>query len=99
MEKMPKLKQLYDKRHKDGFEIIGVSLNKNAETVRRICEEKGLTWPQVHVPSDDITRALWCEAGGMTGPPRLLVIDRKGILRADCGPYQFEEEITKVLDQ
>ncbi len=99
MEKMPKLKQLYEKRHKDGFEIIGVSLDKDAETVKKVCAKKGLTWPQVLVANDDKTRELWYEASGMTGVLRLLVIDRKGILRADCGPDQLEKEITKVLDQ
>jgi RNA polymerase sigma factor (sigma-70 family) len=99
MEKMPKLKQLSDKRHKDGFEIIGVSLDKDAETVGKVCAKKGLTWPQVFVPNDDKTRALWYEAAGLTSLPRLLVIDRQGILRADCRPDQLEEEITKWLDQ
>jgi RNA polymerase sigma factor (sigma-70 family) len=98
MEKMPKLKQLYDKRHKDGLEILGVSLDRDAETVRKVCAKKGLTWPQVLVPNDDKIRDLWYEAAGLAGP-RLLVIDRKGILRADCSPDQLEREITKVLDQ
>ena len=98
MEKMPKLKQLYDKRHKDGFEIIGVSLDQDAATVEKVCAKKGLTWPQVLVPADDKKRELWIEAAGLAGVPRLLIIDRNGILRADCGPNQLEEEITKWLD-
>jgi RNA polymerase sigma factor (sigma-70 family) len=99
MKKMPKLKQLYEKRHKDGFEIIGVSWDPDAETVQQECARKGLPWPQVLVPNDVKTRELWYEASEMTGVGRLLIIDRKGILRADCGPHQLEEEITKVLDQ
>ncbi len=99
LAKMPKLKQFYDKRHKDGFEIIGVSLNRDAETVQKVCAKEGLTWPQVLVPPDDKTRELWYEAAELTSVPRLLVIDRRGILRADCNLDQLEEEITKVLDQ
>jgi peroxiredoxin len=102
LEKWPKLKQLYDKRHQDGFEIIGVCQdNSTAETVEKICAKKGLTWPQVLVPNDNKTHELWYETSGMERfrEPRLLVIDRKRILRADCGPDQLEEEITKVLDK
>jgi peroxiredoxin len=99
VEKMSKLKQLYNKRHKDGFEIIGVSFDPDAETVRKACAKDGLTWPQVLVPDDGETRELWYEAAELTSVPRLLVIDRQGILRADCRPDQLEEEITKVLDQ
>ena len=59
MAKMPKLKALFEKHHKDGFEIIGVNLDQDSETAKKACQAQGLTWPQVFVPSDEKTREVW----------------------------------------
>jgi RNA polymerase sigma factor (sigma-70 family) len=99
MAKMPQLKSLYEKYHPDGFEIIGVSLDVDAGRVREACRSKGLTWPQVLVPPDAKTREIWYEAAGLESVPRLLLIDREGVLRADCGPDQLAEEVTKVMNR
>lgn len=49
------------------------------------------------LPADERKRELWYEAAGLESVPRLLLIDRQGILRADCGPDQLEQEITREL--
>src|SRR5262249_38793245 len=98
MAKMPKLKELYHKRHKDGFEIVGVNFDYDPKKLTQARQKHGLTWPQVFVPSDKNKRALWEEAAEMEALPQLLLIDPEGILRADCGPSELEEEITKLLD-
>ncbi len=79
------LKQLYDRHHKDGLEIIGVCLDQDAARVKKVCAEKGLTWPQVLVPvKDEKTRQLWIEATGLReGTTRCL--DRKGVCLGDAG--------------
>src|SRR5262249_2232481 len=53
MEKMPKLKALYEKHRKNGLEIIGISLDQDAKTVEQACATHGMTWPPVLVPVDD----------------------------------------------
>jgi RNA polymerase sigma factor (sigma-70 family) len=99
MEKMPKLKALFEKHQKDGFEIIGVNLDQDPEKAENAIQAQGLTWPQVHVPSDEKTREVWYGAAELRSVPRLLLIDREGRLRADCGPDQLEAEISKLLDR
>jgi RNA polymerase sigma factor (sigma-70 family) len=98
MKKMPALKRLYEKYHKEGFEIIGVSFDNDAKTVEKACQSHGLTWPQSLVPADESTRALWYEAAGMGSVPRILLIDRNGILRADCSPHELEAQIVKLME-
>jgi len=88
---MPKLKSLYEKYHVDGFEIIRVSLDDDVKKVKKVCQSQGLTWPQVFVPPDEKTREIWYQGAGLESVPRLLLIDRKGLLRADCGPDQLEQ--------
>ena len=58
--------------------------------------KEGLPWPQVLVPTDDKTRQLWGEITGIGGIPRLFLIDRQGVLRAD-NPAKLKDEIVPLL--
>ena len=96
MALMPELKSIYRKWHPQGLEIVGISFDMQAETVRKICKSKGLTWPQIQVPDDEKVRALWQEASGISAIPRVLLIDQQGILQADTTD-RLEERIAKLL--
>jgi peroxiredoxin len=108
MREMPKLKELYDKHHKDGLEIIGICFDENVDKAKKACADEGLTWPQVFVPPDEKRRKLWYEAGGvdadLSGYTRIIYIDRKGVLSAvhRGAPYELAmipEYITKLLEE
>ena len=96
---MPKLKAVYEKHHKDGLEIIGISLDQDAETVQKACQLHGMTWPQVLVPVDEKTRDLWYKAAGLASVRRLLLIDREGILHTDFQYEQLEDDVGKLLER
>jgi Thioredoxin-like len=93
---LPQLEALYKKWHKDGLEIIGINFDPKAETGQKRCKDVGITYPQVWVPSDEKTRQLWEEAAGIRGVPRVLLIDRDGILRADT-TSELETKIADIL--
>jgi peroxiredoxin len=95
---LPQLKELYEKSHKDGLEVIGVSFDEDAAKLKKRCEELGLPWPQVIVPPDEKTRALWQEATGVGGIPQLFLIDRDGVLRAH-DPARLKDEVARLLQQ
>ena len=38
-------------------------------------------------------------AAGIGALPRLLLLDRSGVLRADCGPGELKDQIGKLLDE
>jgi RNA polymerase sigma factor (sigma-70 family) len=97
VERLPELKSLYEQSHKDGLEIIGVSFDRNVATLKRAIDKHGLPWPHVLVPTDDATQNLWHEATGIDSVPRILLIDRQGILRAD-NPQDLKGEIDKLLN-
>ena len=97
MAKMPKLKELYEKRHGEGLEVVGVNFDQDQEKARQILKGLGLPWAEVFVPTDEATRETWEKAAGIEGLPRLLVIDRDGILRYDGGPGEVEEQVNKWL--
>jgi RNA polymerase sigma factor (sigma-70 family) len=96
MAKMAELKRLYERWHEEGLEILGVSLDRDAATVRKVCKEQGLGWPQVLAPADGKGRVLWEQAAGIEAIPRVFLLDREGRLQADT-PGNLEEAIGKLL--
>jgi thiol-disulfide isomerase/thioredoxin len=97
MQLLPEVRQLYDRRHKEGLEVIGVSLDYDAETIKKTCHRLNLSWPQVLVPVDQKKRDLWQDACGISTIPRLLIVDRQGVLRLDLGGKVDEEQIVALL--
>jgi RNA polymerase sigma factor (sigma-70 family) len=97
MAKMPRLKELYEKHHGDGLEIIGLNFDHDPAHARRSIATLGLPWAEVFVPTDEPTRELWETAAGIESLPRLLLLDRSGVLRYDGGPAEIEEQIAKSL--
>ena len=98
MGKMAEVKTLYDRRRRDGFEVVGVNFEDDRATTERLVKALGLPWPEVFVPDDDRTRRLWTDGPGLRGTPRLFLIDREGILRWSGGPEELEKRITDLLD-
>ena len=44
---MPNVKEVYERFHDQGFEILGVSLDDDASEWKKAIEELGMAWPQV----------------------------------------------------
>ena len=91
------MEALYKKWHNDGLEIVGINLDPKPEQGQKACEALGLTYPEVWIPGDARTGELWAKASGIASVPRVLLIDRDGVLRADCGSDQVEKEIKRLL--
>jgi uncharacterized protein (TIGR03067 family) len=99
MAKMPKLKELYENRHSAGLEIVGMNFDHERDKADRVLKQLGLPWAQVFVPADEGTRELWQTSMQTTGLPRLLLIDREGVLRYDGGPGGLDEQVSNLLGQ
>jgi RNA polymerase sigma factor (sigma-70 family) len=99
MAKMSKLKELYEEHHKEGLEIVGLCFDQDAQKARKAIKRLGLGWTQVLVPAEEKAREFWAEAAGIESLPRLLLIGRDGVLRADCGPDALPDQITKLMAQ
>jgi RNA polymerase sigma factor (sigma-70 family) len=95
---LPELKTLYEKYHNDGLEIIGVSFDRSPAKAQKKIQELSLSWPQVYVPTDEKKRDLWQQAGGIGSLPKVMLVDRDGILRAD-NPENLDAEIKKLLSK
>jgi len=97
IKKMPKMKELYAKWHSQNLEIISVNLDFDERTMTKAVKSLSLPWPQIMVPDESSARELWHKATGIKVIPRCLIVDRQGILRADCSPKELEQELTRII--
>ena len=44
---MPNVKAVYEKFHAQGFDIVGVSLDEDADAWKKAIDELGMVWPQI----------------------------------------------------
>ena len=99
MAKKPQLKAIYERRHGDGFEVIGVNFDHDRARAEELVKTVvALPWSEVYVPNDERTRELWADGPGITALPRLFLIDRAGILRWAGGPAELEARINALFD-
>jgi len=97
MQKMSELKELYVDHHADGFDVVGINFDEDQQTCTKTAERLGIPWRQAMAPEEKETRRLWMEAMGLQALPRLLLIDREGILRADCMPDELAAQINELM--
>ncbi|QJW96595.1 sigma-70 family RNA polymerase sigma factor [Frigoriglobus tundricola] len=95
---LPEVKNLYEKRRGEGLEVVGVNLDRDPETATKASRRLGVEWPQVLVPDDEAGRELWLTAVGTESIPLVLVLDRKGVLRA-INPQDLKATVGKLLDE
>lgn len=74
---MPWFEQLYRERAKDGFVVVGASLDRGSrESVQQFLRERNITYPVAIVPD-----ALSRQFGSSNGLPTSYLIDRNGHIR------------------
>ena len=93
----PVLKRVYDKWHERGFEIVSISLDNSQRQLEEALAKVETPWPQVYVLRDARVRELWYAANGIRTLPRLLLIDREGMLRVELDPRDCEAEIEAFM--
>jgi thiol-disulfide isomerase/thioredoxin len=51
---MPNVRRVYERYHKDGFEVVGVSLDRSRQALAKFIREKDMPWPQVFFEVPDV---------------------------------------------
>ncbi|MDE0088934.1 MAG: redoxin family protein [Candidatus Poribacteria bacterium] len=73
---IPNIKEVYEKYHDKGFDVIGVSFDKDEAVVREFIKEKEIPWRQI-LDSGGF-KGIFAEQYGVRGIPAPFLIDRKG---------------------
>lgn len=94
---LPRVKKTYAEFHPKGLEIVGVSCDQDADSLKTFLERnKDMPWPQMFDASKPGWHALATQYG-VNGIPTMFLIDRKGICRTVKARENFEEMIPKLL--
>ena len=96
---LPQVKQIYSEDHAKGLEILGVSNDYAADTLKDFTAKESMPWPQL------FDSAAAAEHGwnpvtlgyGIDGIPAMFLIDRKGILRSVEGREDLDQLLPKLL--
>lgn len=97
---LPHLKQLYDKHHAEGLEVVGVSFDEQRERPTQFLKQVPLPWPQIFFDGEN--------ERGFANPiaarydihtiPTLMIIDRDGRLAAfDVRAEETELAVAEAL--
>jgi thiol-disulfide isomerase/thioredoxin len=96
---LPKLNTIYSQQHDKGFEIVGISCDKDPNALKKyLAQSQDIHWPTLHGGNNPSTG--WhpmAEEFGITNLPMYLLIDKKGTLRAFGAGEDFEALIPKLL--
>jgi len=93
MAKLPVLQEVYEQHHALGLEIVAISLDRDVADPVGVYADRDIEWPLVFVPTDKQTRDLWRRATDTYGIPRVLLIDREGVMREDLHGADLAERV------
>lgn len=95
VEGLPQLKALYDKWHPLGLEVVAVSLDSDAEQLRRFVQEHRLPWPVFFDGKGWGNR--FAERYGVHAIPLVWLVDRQGMLRSVNVRGELPERVEALI--
>jgi peroxiredoxin len=93
---LPNVLKTYAAHHKDGFEIIGISLDQDKEKLTAFTKEKDMTWPQ-YFDGKGWQNKLAAKYGINSIPATFLLDGQGTIIGEDLRGDSLEEAVTKAL--
>jgi thiol-disulfide isomerase/thioredoxin len=96
---MPRVKQLYNRYHSKGFEVLGISNDYSADDIKAFVAQEQIPWQQLY-DADAGSKENWNPITlgfGIEGIPMMFLIDKKGTIRSVEARQNMEELIPKLL--
>jgi peroxiredoxin len=95
-KELPNVKRAYEKYKSKGFEILGVSLDKDRDAWLEAISKEGLTWPQV---SDlKFWQSEACAIYAVQSIPYTVLVDKDGkILATDLRGAALDKKLAEIL--
>jgi thiol-disulfide isomerase/thioredoxin len=89
------VKQAYDKFHAKGFEIAGINLDEEKDSLTNFVAEEKVAWPEYFDGKKLETK--FAVEFGVKDIPALWLVDKKGILRYINADFDFDSKIERLL--
>jgi hypothetical protein len=97
---MPELVKLGQELADRGLVIVGINFDDAQAKAQEAITKHGLTWAQVSAKeAAKGDKNLWRDAASIEGLPRLLILDRQGVLRHDVYPNNLRSLVLELLDE
>jgi thiol-disulfide isomerase/thioredoxin len=96
MMELPNVLDVYRKYHSKGFEIIGISFDRDIESFKKVIKERGMSWPQY------FDGKIWDNDFGVyfgiQGIPTMWLVDKDGkVVDTEPGGPQLGNKVKKLL--
>jgi thiol-disulfide isomerase/thioredoxin len=92
---LPEVKELYAKHHGQGFEILGISLDKDKEALQKFITSENMPWPQYF---DGLGwENKLAKKFEISSIPAVWLVDKKGTLRDLNGRDALAGKLEKLL--
>ena len=96
---LPEVKEIYGKYHDKGLEIVGVSNDYKADTLKQFTAANGMPWVQL-LDASAAADNKWNPTTlgyGIRGIPTMFLVDKKGILRSVTARSELQTLIPTLL--
>lgn len=95
---LPNVLAAYEKYHAKGFEIIGISLDRSEEALKKFIAEKKMSWPQYF--DGKAWDSVLGRQYGVTSIPATYLLDREGrIVGRDLRGADLEAALARLLPE
>ena len=93
---IPTIKETYTKWNKEGFEIVGISLDSSKEKLIAFTDKRKMPWPQYF---DETGDNLLSASFGVNGIPDMWLIDKQGNLVDMEARHDLAKKVEKLIKQ
>ena len=96
---IPNVLEQYEKYHKDGFEVVGISLDQERESLEKFVAEQKLPWPILfEEPKGDGWQHPLATFYGISGIPTVVLIGRDGnVITLDARGEKLGERLDALF--
>ena len=94
---VPNVKETYDRLHEKGFEIVGISFDKDKKALEKFVAEHEMKWPQYF--DGKFWQNEYGQKYGINSIPTMWLVDKKGNLRDMNARGALEEKVAKLLEE
>jgi len=96
---IPNVLEQYEKYHKDGFEVVGISLDQEREALEKFVTEQKLPWPILfEEPKGDGWQHPLATFYGISGIPTVILIGRDGnVITLDARGEKLGERLDAIF--
>jgi thiol-disulfide isomerase/thioredoxin len=95
---MPNVRDVYDRYHANGFEVVGVSLDKTREKLLGFVQENDIPWPQIFFAGETGWNNPLVRKYGVQAIPATILLDQEGRPTAiELRGRNLEEQVARLL--